>query len=165
MSDTYICEHCGKIVEPDEMEKKKSWLTERDYETLYVCPNCHRDELVEAQKCKKCGEYHAEYTMNEGYCPDCAEEIFDRFKYDPKGIYDLTKEETEEVELNAFLTAVFSTADIEEILINSLVRDAKFCKENNYLRDYDWIWKDGYLDKGEFLCQYGKAVDEGRIKK
>ena len=148
-----ICLYCGSILEDNELEVKKSWLTDKDYEDVYVCPNCHHDELSEAEKCLQCGEWHDVDEMTEGYCSECAEKLLESFNYDPKGIYELTKEDTDSVEINQFLASVFSPAQIEEILLNRVLEDVKLARQlaPSLEPKFDWFVNN---DKEWFLERY-----------
>jgi hypothetical protein len=86
-----------------------------------VCPYCGHEDFEEAIQCKVCGDYFFYDELTCGVCEDCKEDLKFPYKYDPKSCYELSKDEQEEVSLNAFLVSQFTPEQIEEVLMRDLI--------------------------------------------
>ena len=114
----YICEDCGHVFETPEK------FAEAHGEHYEGCPECGSSFAV-ADECKDCGEYFSIHDLNGGICEDCLRGRVNEYKYNPKACYCVAKGETESVELNSFLTCMFTVEQIEEILMQTLLNDEK----------------------------------------
>lgn len=97
------------------------------YGKKIVCPKCKKEFLD---------------TENKSLyiCDECLENAKFLYRYNAKKCFDLSKEEKEQIEINAFLTSQFSVDEIETILLNELRRDA----ETPYSDYINFIEKDEY---------------------
>lgn len=81
----YICKNCGNIF-PEEEAQEFHTTKEALYgvydlfkthtpTTLYLCPECDSDDLIEAKECKECGEFvHPDdYDNWDEICLKCLE--------------------------------------------------------------------------------------------
>jgi hypothetical protein len=74
-----ICLDCRHVFSEDEIaywrEQRGEYWGMPCYETVCGCPICH-GEFDDAIECVNCGEYFAEYELNDGdICDECAEEL------------------------------------------------------------------------------------------
>ncbi len=73
----FLCEDCGTVFEkPNEVYDV--WLEHFGYPCRKMydsCPKCYSDNLVRAQRCDVCGEYKDASTIEEGFCPLCAQRV------------------------------------------------------------------------------------------
>lgn len=65
----YKCENCGHLFE----EGKQARWTEEHGEKFDGCPLC-RGGYEEVHQCKKCGDWHTEDELYEGWCEKCLRE-------------------------------------------------------------------------------------------
>lgn len=106
-----------------------------DYD--FCCPKCG-GEYEETRKCAICGEEYLEDELVDGVCEECISE----YKYDIEMCYTIGAYETENIELNSFLAAMYTKEDIEAILYKDLL---EYQKENRYVDcesfiNYDKSW-------------------------
>lgn len=66
----YKCNSCGQLFEEPKSNTETHGFTDGMCEHLNVCPCCGGD-YSEAEKCKKCGEWHFEDELFSGLCADC----------------------------------------------------------------------------------------------
>lgn len=125
--NVYRCYECGNI-----FEIPKTWEEDRSQfwgmpcrERLSGCPECggSYDEVCE---CAICGMDHAEDEMYNGICEDCIESC----KHDVDTCYLVGENCKETVELNCFLTSMFTNKEIETILYGWL-------KQRNKVKELD----------------------------
>ena len=124
---SYKCLECGNIFDEGE---QASWLESRgecwgreSYETNDGCPLCHGD-YEETVPCEICGSEHLEDELFGGVCQEC----IDQYKTDLQMCYNIGKNDTLEVELNIFLAELFTKSEIEEVLMDALVKSHKIAK-------------------------------------
>lgn len=123
----FKCVTCGEVF--DTPETKSSYLCECGESSVYegygVCPNCQSDEFEEAQKCEVCGEYMLEDEIFGDVCEGCIQQ----YENDIQGCYELSQNEAEEISINAFLCTMFTTQEIEELLLRELKNANASCKK------------------------------------
>lgn len=69
----FYCEDCDIFFEKPKLVKyEDSEIYYQEYK--HVCPFCKSDEIKEAVKCAKCGEYVAEIEEN-GMCVKCVNDL------------------------------------------------------------------------------------------
>lgn len=69
----YYCESCDMFFdEPDLMLYQDAEIGHQSY--ISVCPHCKNEEISEAVKCAKCGEYVKEIETN-GMCVKCVNDL------------------------------------------------------------------------------------------
>lgn len=114
----YKCLECGHIFEEGEQAEleEKYGLDTPPYEKWSGCPLC-RGDYEEAVKCECCGAEFLEEELTDGVCEDCLEQEKDTYRYNPQKCYELSKDETAKVEINYFLSCMFTERQIEEILL------------------------------------------------
>lgn len=86
-----------------------------------VCPYCGHDDYEQATQCKSCGDYFLDDELTFGVCVGCKDNFKTAYIHNPKMCYELSKDEKEEVNLNAFLVSQFTTKQIEEVLFKELI--------------------------------------------
>lgn len=106
----YVCLECGHVFDDDF-----SVWTEPHGERRCGCPSC-RGEFEEAVECEICGGYFADSDLNSGVCEFCIEDLGNNLEV----CYEISKDEKEDIKINAFLAAVLSAEEIEEVLIDYL---------------------------------------------
>jgi hypothetical protein len=115
----YKCLECGHIFEDEEAKKVEEhhpYGMGYATETFFCCPLCN-GSYEETKKCKNCGGEFLEDELKDGFCEDCIEEIKDEYRYNPQKCYEISKDETAKVEINYFLSCMFTEKQIEEILL------------------------------------------------
>lgn len=138
----YICLDCGNIFEEGE---QATWREDRaEYcgtpcsVEMSGCPICKGD-YEETTPCAICGSEHLEDDLNGGLCDDC----IDKYKNDIDMCFNIGANDTDKVELNCFLAAMFDKQEIEEILFKELKKEAKYieidCKKFIDGVDRDWF--------------------------
>jgi hypothetical protein len=136
---TYRCLDCGHLFESGEEGCSKEYRGEHFgqdcYEKMSCCPLCGGD-FDEAKPCKICGFYELEEELTLNHvCNKC----IDSYKYDIDSCYDIGKNENQDIELNLFLSIMFSKDDIENILLNELKKQ-KFVDCSRFIdSDREWF--------------------------
>ena len=122
------CAWCGEVFSEDSVETKSGYLCECGdhsvYEDYGVCPYCGSDDFEEARKCEICGEYMLVDELFGDVCEGCIEQ----YENDIQGCYELSQNETVEISINAFLYEMFTTQEIEELLLRELISSNASCK-------------------------------------
>ena len=116
----YKCLDCGHIFEEGEQQ---TWSENRGEfwgsscsEEMQGCPLC-KGEYEKTVCCSVCGGNFLEDELNEGVCENCIEDAKSKYRYNPQKCYELSKDETAKVEINYFLSCMFTEKQIEEILL------------------------------------------------
>ena len=81
----YRCENCGNLFEEGEQAEweETHGLDTPPYEKWSGCPVCKGD-YEEVYQCKKCGDWHSEDELYDGWCEKCLRETINYdtfFKY------------------------------------------------------------------------------------
>lgn len=123
----YKCLKCGHIFENGEEARWKEsrgecWGTLCS-EEMSGCPNCHGD-YEETTPCAVCGLEHLVKELRGGVCNDCIEE----YRYDVDMCFKIGANDTDSIELNCFLAAMFDKEEIEQILLGRLKIIQKYVK-------------------------------------
>lgn len=106
-----------------------------------VCPYCGHEDFEEAVQCKVCGDYFFDDELTFGVCGECKDDLKFPYKHDPKKCYELSKDEKEEVSLNAFLVSQFTPKQIEEVLVRELIVSmAETLPDYSNFIDSDEMW-------------------------
>ena len=135
---TYICEYCGAVLDDNEIQSVREWLTEDHWDTIGICPHCKHDEFLEAAYCDKCNEWKPEREMVDGFCEECQELILKDYRHDPVKVYNVSAEDEAEVKISGFLARMFTATQIEALLLNELSKVDADCSE--YIEDdRDWF--------------------------
>ena len=71
----YRCKDCGNLFEEGEQAvwQERHGLDFPPYETWSGCPVC-RGSYEEVHQCKKCGAWHSEDELYDGWCKKCLRE-------------------------------------------------------------------------------------------
>ena len=64
----YYCNECGEIYDETQMDSGENFFRM----PIYVCPNCHSENVEECDRCELCGEYIEPDLV---FCKDCSEDI------------------------------------------------------------------------------------------
>ena len=119
----YKCKECGKVYESLEDAREERESIEYGDKTYYET-NCYchcGGELEEVYKCKICGEI----TESE-ICEKCLT---------LEKCFEVGEEHRQCLELNGFVANMFTTSEIEEILM----RELKEAQELGITNKYDFI--------------------------
>ena len=140
----YKCLNCGHIFSEGEQGSYKENVGEywgcECYEARNCCPVCN-GEYEEATKCKFCGGVFLDEELNRGMCEECKDDLKFPYKHDPKKCYELSKDEQEEVSLNAFLVSQYTPEQIEEVLMKDLILSmAEMPPDYSNFIDSDEMW-------------------------
>lgn len=103
----YKCLECGHIFEDGE---ESVWYEDHG-EMMRGCPVCD-GAYEETVECEICGAAHLSEELNGGVCDEC----IDEYRNDFDTCYAVSMGETQKVEINALLAALFDPCDIEQIL-------------------------------------------------
>lgn len=79
----YICASCESVFCEPRAEDMGCVPYGDTYASLGeydVCPVCGDEDIAEAAKCARCGEYKAASELTEGFCSACAAEVMKEFK-------------------------------------------------------------------------------------
>ena len=116
----YKCLDCGHIFEEGEQqtwrENRGEFCGSSCSEEMEGCPLCC-GEYEKTVHCISCGGNFLEEELRNGVCESCIEEIKNQYRYNPQKCYELSKDETSKVEINYFLSCMFTEKQIEEILL------------------------------------------------
>jgi hypothetical protein len=123
----YKCLECGAVFEePKFYKESRPYGSGFAFEELSGCPSCG-EGFENAYKCDSCGEYFTRDEMIDGVCKDCIEDVVSRNKNNLKSCFLMCKDEEKvSVEINLFLSEMFSQSQIEEILIKELLVTSAF---------------------------------------
>ena len=125
----YKCLECGNIFDEGEQanwsESRGEFWGVASSENMSGCPLC-KGEFEETIPCAICGSEHLAEELSGGVCNDC----IDEYKHDVDVCFNIGAEDTESVELNCFLTSIFSKEEIEEILL------AVLQERNGFMRSF-----------------------------
>lgn len=128
----YKCLHCGH--EFEDIDRKHYDHGTGVWEEY--CPNCGSEDFEEAEQCELCGEWHVADKVHNGVCDDCLQ------KAETMGnVVAFGNTDKQEVELNGFLAWAFTPSEIEDILINELLKSKDLA--NNYMHNY--VMNDPYM--------------------
>lgn len=135
------CLYCGSVFDEDEIVHSKQWLTDNYYEIVGLCPNCDHDELADAYRCLICEEYFCEEELTDGLCSECSQELIERYRHDIYGCMRVCQDDKEDVEINAFLAAMYTTQQIEELLFQNLIESNEQIPVDclPYIQKYNFI--------------------------
>lgn len=124
----YICLECGHIFEEGE---QNTWKENRGecfgvscFQYLSGCPKCG-GEYEESTPCEICGSEHLEEDLNGGLCDECV----DRYKHDIDMCFKIGSSDTDPVEINCFLAAMFTKKEIEDLLFERLKKRCEYIRK------------------------------------
>ena len=74
----YRCCECGNLFEEGEQAtwEETHGLDSPPYETMSGCPVC-RGDYEQVYQCKKCGDWHSDDELYDGWCKKCLIETID----------------------------------------------------------------------------------------
>lgn len=130
--ENYKCNHCGAFFSEAEIETATEYRGEfhgtNSYERVTVarCPECGTvDDYEEVERCTICGELYVQDETDSDICPNC---MMSHANID--FCYKVGKDCETEIEINGFLTSMFSKEQIEEILFRELKKADEIQKIN-----------------------------------
>lgn len=146
-NEIYKCEKCGTVFDDchNIFEDGDVYLDERWEMPSNLrygeCPYCGHDSETTVELCSICHQWHDVREMRGGVCPDC----INRYRNDREACFEIAQNTPrEETKLNAFLLSLFTTAEIEDILIKH-ARDNNITDCDTFIDcDDDWF--------GEQIC-------------
>ena len=117
----YKCLECGHIFEEGEQAEweETHGLETPPYKKMSGCPIC-KGNYDETCRCSVCKGEFLEEEMTFGICEECLENIKEEYRHAPKRCYEISKDETSKVEINFFLSCMFTEKQIEDILIENI---------------------------------------------
>ena len=128
----FKCRHCGAFFDEEAIKTASEYKGEchgvPSYENIssVICPECGRvEDYEEAERCVVCGEL---YVYNETDCNICSNCMMNHSNID--FCYKIGKDCETEIEINGFLTSIFSKEQIEEILFRELKKADEMLKIN-----------------------------------
>lgn len=123
----YKCCECGHIFEDGEFVVKNEYVGEcwgtPAYQDFSYCPHCGSDCWEEAVACLKCHGAFLDDELTDGLCAECLSDIAMTYKNDISKCYSLSQKSGEKipVDIDYFLSCMFTTEQINEILYRELV--------------------------------------------
>ena len=161
MINKYICDNCKENLYGYELKRVEGeWIDCRYYgEHIgwqyegddYVCPYCGSYDLIKANVCPLCGEFHDKEESYGGYCEKCAEKAAT-----PENLIEWCDnsdyKESMEINCEVLYMCKYLKIDIEAVLKSAIFESVYKDKLNAYCKktvkeDYDteffmkW-WKD-----------------------
>ena len=117
----YKCLECGHIFEEGEQVEweETHGLETPPYEKWSGCPLC-KGAYEETVRCSICKGEFLQEELTDGCCEDCVEQLKDEYRYNPQKCYEISKDETSKIEINYFLSCMFTEKQIEDILIENI---------------------------------------------
>lgn len=79
-----ICHNCGMVFDELDMQ----WQIEPHGERRGVCPNCHDDQIGEAEWCPRCGEHYPPSKMSGRRCDECKSDMLRLLREATVGVLD-----------------------------------------------------------------------------
>ena len=157
----YKCTECGNLFEEGEQAtwEERHGLDSPPYEKFSGCPVC-RGDYEEVYQCKKCGDWHSEDELYEGWCEKCLRETIN---YDT--FFEYCEAHKEENYLDTFVMCCllncdevpkYPSLDFHYLMIETYKRrvaDAKLLKGPfDFLKDcISFImYDDGYSGRESF---------------
>ena len=64
----FYCNKCEKIYDEEQMDSGENYFRM----PIFLCPNCHSEDVEECDQCELCFDYIEPDTM---FCKSCGEEI------------------------------------------------------------------------------------------
>lgn len=107
----FLCDECGHTFEDVHELTTSVGIVPR-------CPNCQSSAVTAACKCLRCGKPKDIFSLTDGFCDDCIEQEKQKMKYDFERCMRIAEKES--VEINGFLLAQFTPAEIEAVLYREL---------------------------------------------
>ena len=152
----YKCTNCGHIFEEGEQacwsESRGEFWGSPCSEEMSGCPLCKGD-YEETVKCEVCGSEHLEDELFGGVCDEC----IDKYRKDFSSCYEISKGETQEIEINALLASLFNVADIERILKEYVLERLRDVDCSQFIdEDISWF--------GEKLAEEVKKNENAKCK-
>lgn len=119
----FKCLECGHIFEKGEQAEweEKHGLETPPYERFGGCPLC-KGAYEETERCFVCEAEFLQGELINGVCECCVEKLKDEYRYSPEKCYELSKDEMEKVDINYFLSCMFTKSEIEDILFQNIQR-------------------------------------------
>ena len=131
------CLECGCLFpkgEEDRWEESGEFWGQPISETVTGCPSCG-GAYEETTPCVECGKEHLADDLYGGMCKKCLEPYVNDFDVCLK----LGEMQKESIEVNALLLTMFTTAEIEEILIRELKQSGSIDCSSFAYDDLEWF--------------------------
>jgi hypothetical protein len=151
-NEIYKCEKCNAVFDSNRYIYETGtanfpdWFEINDWNyTEGTCPFCDTEDCPTIELCSACGKYHEFGEMRGGVCPDC----INRYRGNREACYEISQNTPREsIELNAFLLSLFTTAEIEDILLKH-ARDNDITDCDTFIdSDDDWFGEQVALREG-----------------
>lgn len=139
-----ICDNCGELCDEDDLP---TYTEDYGYDTgvgYRSCPQTFTDcdcscggTFVDAKRCEICDEWCNPDDLHGGVCDSCLDD-----SVDVDYALLIGDENKEKIEINGFLSQIFSETEIENLLKNRLNENKSFYRketENYCLDDKDYF--------------------------
>ena len=134
----YKCLECGNIFEDGEQstwqEARGEFWGQPVSETMSGCPRCH-GYYEETTPCVECGSEQLDDDLYGGMCKEC----LDPYVNDFDTCLKLGEVQKESIEINSLLVTMFTTSEIEEILIRELKESGNIDCSSFAYDDLEWF--------------------------
>lgn len=117
----YYCEDCGELFDEPSQDAKTNvpyGNTSVEYDNGERCPHCGSPNFSNAKICPECREYAGKLYGSDYKAQVCFDCI--KTQHTVNDVRFIGDENKDEVELNGFVTAVFTADEINDILFNNL---------------------------------------------
>lgn len=131
------CLECGWLFpkgEEDRWEESGEFWGQPVSETVTGCPSCG-GAYEETTPCVECGKEHLADDLYGGMCKKCLEPYVNDFD----ACLKLGEMQKENIEVNALLLTMFTTSEIEEILIRELKKSGSIDCSSFAYDDLEWF--------------------------
>ena len=141
----FRCCECGNLFEEGEQAvwEETHGLDSPPYEKWSGCPACNGD-YEEVHQCKKCGDWHSEDDLYEGWCEKCLRESIN---YDT--FFEYCEANKDDNYLDTFVMCYllncdevpkYPSLDFHQLMIETYKRSAADAKSlKPYLGDFDFL--------------------------
>ena len=134
----YRCENCGHLFEDGEQAvwEETHGLDSPPYEKWDGCPVC-RGDYEEVHQCKKCGEWHTDDELYDGWCEKCLRESIN---YD--AFFEYCEANKDEQYLDIFVMSELLggmdcpknvSCDFHQLMIDTYQNNARYAMESEEL--------------------------------
>lgn len=135
----YKCLECGFVFDEPETYREnvgECWGAPA-YQDYDGCPMCKCEGFEKLTACELCGGEFLDDELISGVCEDCVSSYKNNFEICRKISFDETEEN---IKINAFLAAVLTEDEIDDILMSYIREHIPDIDCSGYIeRDIEWF--------------------------
>lgn len=122
----FICK-CGEVFDVPKIREDGG---DRG-EYFAYCPACGGVDYAEAKRCRRCGDWVAEFEIDQGYCHSCLAEI----GYDEDTAWKFGEENPVTVTINGLYGYLFDDNEIDTLLYQAAKSRLADGEHRNYWKE------------------------------